>query len=234
MTTGVASSAASPYALKTGRFSSHTLLLEQFPAPGRGRRVLDVGGGEGYMGRILSERGYRVTCIAGYGSRGDPFPPAVELIETDLDFDSPKLDGAFAFLLCGDILEHLREPAVVLRRLGARLEPGGRLVASLPNSGHLYVRWNVLRGRFPLHPRGLFDRTHLHFFTWDGWKQVLTEGGWRVETVQPTVVPVELALPRWIGPVALAAFERLSYFLGRCWKTLFAYQFVVTAIPEEH
>ncbi len=47
-------------------------------------------------------------------------------------------------------------------KTGGALAEGGRLVASLPNSGNLYFHLNILMGRFPAHGRGLFDRTHLH------------------------------------------------------------------------
>ena len=233
MITRTESAAASPYTFKASPFSSHSLLLGKVPAAGAGRRLLDVGGGEGYLSRIFAQRGYRVTCLAGEGSRGEDFPARAELIESDLDFEFPRLDGPFAFIVCGDIFEHLRRPADTLRWLHRQLAPGGTLVASLPNSGHAYVRLNVLLGRFPQHDRGLFDRTHLHFYAWKQWRQLFDEAGFRIDTVEPTAVPLEVALPFLRGRLALRALERLSYALALLWKTLFAYQFVVTAHPEE-
>jgi Methionine biosynthesis protein MetW len=109
------------------------------------------------------------------------------------------------------------------------LEPGGRVIASLPNSGHAYFRWEVLRGRFPSHDKGLFDRTHLHFYTWDGWRDLFAAAGLRMECVEVTGVPVGLALPRWERTRWVAGMEAASYHLARGWKTMFAYQFVVTA-----
>ena len=53
----------SPYRYKPERYSSHTLLLANLPQAGEGRRVLDVGGGEGYLSEILAARGYQVVCI---------------------------------------------------------------------------------------------------------------------------------------------------------------------------
>ena len=222
----------SPYVFKPNRFSSHTLLLQQLPAAGQGRRILDVGGGEGYLSQALEARGYEVVCIAAPGSVNSNFPARVRLIEADLDVETPDL-GRFPFVLCGDILEHLRDPAATLRWVRVLLEPGGRLVASFPNSGHLYVRWNVLWGRFPVHDRGLFDRTHLHFFTWDGWRELLAGAGFHIDSVLPTAVPVALALPRLGNRVAVRALEWISYGLGRLRQALFAYQFVVVAHPAE-
>ena len=120
----------------------------------------------------------------------------------------------FDYIICADVLEHLRDPLRMLRDCHARLAPGGALILSLPNSGHWYFRWNVLLGRFPQHDRGLFDRTHLHFYTWDGWVELLHRAGFEIEPLDSAAVPVGLALPRWDGSLAVRAMERLSYRCG--------------------
>src|SRR5262249_15033008 len=144
-----------------------------------------------------SHRGYQVTGIESPGRAGDRFPPGVELMEADLEQGLPPIAGRFDFILCADVLEHLREPQKLLRELRFLLAREGRLLASLPNSGHAYFRWNVLLGRFPAHDRGLFDRTHLHFYTWRGWMELFAAAGWRIEQVRSSGVPVGLAMPRW-------------------------------------
>lgn len=222
-------SRGSPYTFKPGSTSSHSLLLAGLPVDGENRKVLDVGGGEGYLSDVLARRGYQVVCLAAPGTAVDPFPEGVTLIETDLDAAKPLLDGPFDFIICGDVLEHLRDPPAVLGWLRGLLAPGGRLLASLPNSGHLYFRLNVLIGRFPAHDRGLFDRTHLHFYTWDGWRRLFAEAGFEMETVRPTPVPAGLALGLLQDHVAARSLETIGYILGLVRKTLFAYQFVVTA-----
>ena len=76
------------------------------------------------------------------------------------------------------------------------LEPGGRLIASLPNSGNLYFRLVVLTGRFPKHDRGLFDRTHLHFMVWDEWINLFSSAGLEIESVQSSALPFSLVFPQ--------------------------------------
>lgn len=222
------------YSLKQSPYSSHSLLVGSFPTQGAGRRVLDVGCADGYLAAILAARGYRVTGVERPGGAGEAFPREVKLIEADLDAGLPALDGSFDYVLCADVLEHLRNPRRLLEQIREGLAPGGVLVASLPNSGNLYFRLNVLAGRFPRHDRGLFDRTHLHFCMWTNWVELLASAGYSIQTCRPTGIPVSLALPRFAASLWIRAAERLSYEIARLWKTMFAYQFVVTARPEAH
>jgi SAM-dependent methyltransferase len=224
--------AAAPYQLKDSPYSSHSLLLASLPPSGDGRRVLDVGCAGGYLGAILASRGYRVTGIDSPGAARAGFPESIDLLEADLDLGLPPLTGRFDFVICADVLEHLRRPALLLRDLRTVLATGGRLAASLPNSGHAYFRWNVLTGRFPAEDRGLFDRTHLHFYTWRGWLDLFQASGFRIETLRCSGVPIGLALPKWEGSVPVRALQRMSYESARWWKKMFAYQFIVTAAPE--
>jgi len=219
----------SPYTFNPGPFSSYTLLLASLPEAGQGRRVLDLGCGDGQLDALLVERGYRVTGIEKPGVLAGALPGGVELIEADLDEGLPPLEGRYDFVVCADVLEHLKAPDRLLAGLPRVMAPGARLAASLPNAVNLYVRLNVLIGRFPQHDRGLFDRTHLHFYTWSGWVELFRQAGFHIEKVVPTGIPFGLALRRWEGTLPLRVLEALAYLAARLWKRLFAYQFIVVA-----
>jgi len=217
------------YQYKAARYSSHALLLAEFPEHGEGRRVLDVGCAVGYLSERLAERGFAVTSIDWPDT---PHPPTVEFAGAELDHGLPPLSGRFDYIICADVLEHLRAPQELLKECRERLQPGGTLVGSLPNSGHFYFRWNLLMGRFPQHDRGLFDSTHLHFYTWSGWVDLLRRAGFRVETARSSGVPVSLAFPKWEGSWVVRTLERMSFESARLWKTMCAYQFIVRARAE--
>ncbi|MBL0158495.1 MAG: class I SAM-dependent methyltransferase [Bryobacterales bacterium] len=219
-----------PYLLKRSAHSSHAAILDAIPVVGAGRKVLDLGCSTGYLGAELATRGYEVLGVEKAGGAGRGFPSGVRLLEHDLELGIPDSVGHdFDYIVCADILEHLRDPASLLTEIANHLSPSGIVIASLPNSGHAYFRWEVLSGRFPQEDRGLFDKTHLRFYVWAGWSALFAGAGLTIETVRPTSVPVGLAYPRL--PKALAeAFELLSVWLARIWRTLFAYQFVVVAV----
>ena len=222
----------SHYTFKPSPYSSHAILLALFPAVTSKARVLDLGCGNGYLAAILASRGYDVTGVEQPGGYDQPFPANVHLVPADLEAGLPDLDGLFDYVVCGDILEHLRQPERLLAQLRARLAPGGVIVASLPNSGNIYFRLTVLAGRFPQEDKGLFDRTHVRFYTFDGWRRLFAGNGYDWEQAHPTGIPIGLRFPNSPESLLVRGAERLSYLLARLRRQLFAYQFVVVAKPH--
>ncbi|MEJ7604730.1 MAG: class I SAM-dependent methyltransferase [Bryobacteraceae bacterium] len=224
----------SVYTFKPSPYSSHSLLLQSLPESGLGKSVLDVGCGNGYLSAILASRGYQVTGIERAEGHSGEFPRDVKLIEADLEQGLPKLEKSFDYALCADILEHLRTPSRLLQQLRGVLTEGGILIASLPNSGNIWFRANILCGRFPQDDKGLFDRTHVRFYMWKGWQELFHVSGFRVCEVRSSAIPVGLVMPKTLqesSPVRLA--ESVCYGLARMHRTLFAYQFIVRAAATE-
>jgi glycosyltransferase involved in cell wall biosynthesis/2-polyprenyl-3-methyl-5-hydroxy-6-metoxy-1,4-benzoquinol methylase len=136
--------------------------------PHDARRVLEIGCGAGRLGEALKAR--QACGVTGIELN----PAAAEEAQLRLDrvvmADVESLDpdfqaGQFDCIVCGDVLEHLRDPARLLRRLHEWLSPDGCLVASIPNVAHRSVLAQLLRGDWNYEPAGLLDATHLRFFT---------------------------------------------------------------------
>ena len=136
--------------------------------PATARRVLDIGCGAGRLGEALKARqqaevvGIELDEAAAAAARQRLDEVIVGDIER-LDLDFPP--GSFDAIVCGDILEHLREPDRLLRRARGWLAADGRLVASIPNVRHHSVVRSLLEGNWTYESAGLLDRTHLRFFT---------------------------------------------------------------------
>jgi 2-polyprenyl-3-methyl-5-hydroxy-6-metoxy-1,4-benzoquinol methylase len=204
--------------LNERRHRAHMKLLE---AVGTGGRVLDVGCSSGYLAEPLSRRGNTVV-----GLELDPEAAReaerwcervlVGSVETmELPFEPASFDA----VVCGDVVEHLRDPGAALARLRPLLRSGGRLVVSTPNVANWAVRLSLLAGRWQYTDRGILDRTHTHLFTRRTLVDTIERAGYQVVRVDWTV-PV---------PGSRDGLDAVGRAVGALRPTLFAYQWIITA-----
>lgn len=140
--------------------------------------VLDVGCSYGYLGEWLNKN---KNCQM-YGIDIDK--EAVEYVKKSgyykdvfhLDLDFPektkeefermeKLKEIFDFVICADILEHLKNPTEALEFVISKLKLGGQVLISIPNIAHMDIILNLLESKFNYSEFGILDNTHLRFFT---------------------------------------------------------------------
>jgi 2-polyprenyl-3-methyl-5-hydroxy-6-metoxy-1,4-benzoquinol methylase len=219
---------SSAYEWKDAPDASHRVVLdiaeERRLPPGR---VLDLGCAGGLLAAEVRARGHFVV-----GVDASP-PPGTDknvdlLVLADLDAglpDEAAREGPFDLVFALDVLEHLRDPARLLRELHEACTPDAVLVTSVPNIGHWYPRLRIGLGRFDYDRRGILDATHLRFFTWRSFAAMAARVGWRAEERRLTGLPLEV-----LGPGGRA---RLRHALARVdrtgrtvWPSLFAYQYV--------
>ncbi len=218
-----------PYQLKRDPYSSHSVILAR-AGEGRGRRLLDVGAADGFLAEQLTERGYEVTCIEGdQGLAALAAGKCRSVVVADLEGDLPDLDGPFDVIVYGDVLEHLKDPLRVFLTLNRLLSPGGTIIVSVPNVAHLWVRLQLLLGRFEYADQGILDRTHLRFFTLGSFRRFLAEAKLTVVELVATPVPLPLLIPERYHGRWLRALHALNAALAGARKTLFGYQFVAVA-----
>ena len=87
-------------------------------------------------------------------------------------------EGAFDVIVYADILEHMVDPAYVLRAQRRWLSPHGYAIVSIPNVAFAGIRLHLLLGRFDYKDFGILDRTHLRFYTLKTAKTLLGHGGY--------------------------------------------------------
>jgi tRNA (mo5U34)-methyltransferase len=131
-----------------GRFDHRPLLAHYgLPTDLRGKRALDVGSGDGFWAFALERTGAEVTSVDIETFAEVDFPRAIHQLFVDHDVDlsfrhgmeiahrqlgskvklvnsaiydlDPASIGTFDFVHAGDILLHLRDPALALQRLRA-------------------------------------------------------------------------------------------------------------------
>jgi SAM-dependent methyltransferase len=211
--------------------SAHNLLVGLVP---RAARVLEFGCATGYMADALKARlGCSVTAIE-VSSEAAELARAhcdrimvgdAETVEFERLLDGERFDA----VVFADVLEHLREPAAVLRRVRPLVAEGGAVLASIPNVAHGSVRLALLGGEFRYREAGLLDRTHLRFFTRETVQDLFESSGYVIthwlrrrlsieeSEVSPPTRPVPDAIREWLA----ADLEATTY------------QFVVRAVLSE-
>ena len=155
------------------------------------KRVLDMGCAMGGYGRTLKQL-YPDIFLTGIEIN----PIMAQSAERHYDkiirchVEEANLTENFDLVNCGDILEHLRDPWRMLKRIHSLInDDGGYLVMSLPNVGHWTVTRDILRGRFQYVPSGLLCITHLRWFTESSVRNALKDAGFFIEVFQREQIP---------------------------------------------
>ena len=175
--------------------NSHSLTID-FIAEATGGEpldILDVGCSAGYLGEYLRAKGHHVT---GIDITAEAIAKAVEFLNEAYclkveDYLARNPERKFDVVIFGDVLEHVTNAEEVLRLTAHALKPLGRVVASIPNVGHLAVRAMLLEGRWEYANLGLLDRDHVRFFTRETIQKLFEDSGYDVNEMRSTSLPVE-------------------------------------------
>ena len=220
----------SPYLTKPWKGSSHEVTRRYAETLAPGSRILDVGTSTGHLGKALPASRYRVFGIEPNAGWADIASGSYDEIFIGTLGEAPhEYIRAHDLVVCCDVLEHMADPQNQLKRLVQAQNPQTRFIISVPNIAHLWIRLNLLIGRFDYSDRGILDRTHLRFFTRKGLTRMLETAGLEFLWVRPTPIPLELIHPYFLR----SPLGRLLYNVQQGAVTIFprvlGYQFVCFA-----
>ena len=189
---------------------------------GEHRRVLDVGCATGHNAQWLREHGAEhlvgVEIDAESARRAALTYDVVhqQPIEEALDV----LHGPFDLIICADVLEHLVDPWSVVSRLLSLSSDAGIIALSIPNIRYFRALLRIAFGRgFEYESDGLFDFTHLRFFTRQNVAHLLQQRGWRIK--------------RCRGRMRGRRAQQLSKLAVGGLDEWLTYQWYVVAVPDE-
>jgi glycosyltransferase involved in cell wall biosynthesis len=214
------------YKEKFGYPSSHQFAAEQVQP---GTTVLDISGGPDSMPEKLATKNVRTVSIC------ENLQPrrrknSWKCIEADIEqYNFENEFDNIDFILILDILEHLKSPENLLRRLRYRFSRDcPKLIITTANVSFLPVRFGLLFGGFHYSNRGILDMDHKRLFTFSTLHRTLEINGYEIVRKQGLPAPFPLAL----GSGRLARFllmiNRILIFFS---KGLFSYQIAIIARP---
>jgi len=133
--------------------------------------VLDVGCGAGDNALRLRQERPNVV-LTGITLSGEEAAQAAGIMDAVHVADLTTCD--FGFLrdtydvaIFSHVLEHLPQPAEVVRKIAAHVRPGGTIIIAVPNIAFWKHRLKIAMGKFEYEQSGAFDSTHLRFYTWN-------------------------------------------------------------------
>jgi len=194
--------------------SPHSSNYKMVGLVGEGEKVLDVGCASGYLAKEL-----RLKKALVYGVEVDPKMSleakkyCIKVVKRDIEKEEklPFPEGFFDVIVLGDILEHLRRPDLVLKRLKKYLRSGGKMLVSIPNVARIEIRLGLLLGRFDYQESGILKKDHLRFFTLHSIRKMFDEAGLSIDKIDYT----------GLG-------SRIKIF-----PTLLAFQFLIVCHPQK-
>jgi len=168
--------------------------------------VLDIGCGSGALGAWI-KRENRRAVVHGVDISAEAGMAAAERLDSfwcvDLDLSPlPETGLKYDLIILGDILEHLKRPDLFLTGINDCLAPNGKVIVSVPNVANYSVRLRLLLGEFRYTETGIMDRTHLRFFTWRSFSELINRSGFAIEK--------RLFISRFSGPLLHFLFPLLA------------------------
>ncbi|MDD5067621.1 MAG: class I SAM-dependent methyltransferase [bacterium] len=147
------------------------------------RNILDVGCSTGVLGGQLKSAGQ--VYVAGLEKDRRMAQQAGKILDKVVCCDVEKADLSRSFskqyfdlIILGDVLEHFTDPWGMVKKLSHFLKPGRFMAASIPNIRYYTTFLHLLfKASWPYRERGIYDRTHLRFFTYRNMRELFESNG---------------------------------------------------------
>jgi len=200
--------------------------------PPNPQRVLDVGCSDGTLGESIKQHwpkcqvvGMELTQDMGTAAKQKLDQVLIGDIEASAALEPIALER-FDTIIFADVLEHLRDPWLMLRKTRPLLSTGGVVITSIPNVRHIDTIYNlVFRGEWPYRDRGIHDRTHLRFFTRKNIQAMFESEGFKIQEWRVNYRLIE-------RPHPLNRYARFFAWSGLA--NFLAFQYLVVAAPIEN
>lgn len=166
-------------------------VLERHLQPAQ-RRILDIGSGPGYFLLNGKKRGWQVKGI-------EPSEQAARhSIGLGLDIENIFFDeksaphlGSFDVINMGEVLEHIPQPAELLKLARTKLNSGGMVCLVVPNDFNAFQL--ALRDQLGFKPWWVAPPHHINYFNFSSLKRLVERCGFEV-VLQEATFPIDMFL----------------------------------------
>lgn len=134
-----------------------------------GKKVLDVGSGNGILGFVLLKSGRNITidacepssyaCGISHEYYRNIYCDFFQNIKTQLSKEN------YDYIVLADVIEHISNPQSFLNDCKMIMGDNTKILIDIPNVAHYSTRFDLLKGKFDYTDSGLLERTHIRFFS---------------------------------------------------------------------
>lgn len=168
-----------------------TDLISLIPENFRMCNVMEIGCGNGATLKTLKQMGIAKTTtgVELFPSEQNHYDTLDYFYSDDVEklIFPEHLSGSFDIIILADVLEHLIDPWLVLKKISALLSENGKILVSLPNVRHYSVIKSIAwDGTFKYTDTGILDRTHLRFFCKKNIIELFESAGLKLDYITST------------------------------------------------
>lgn len=148
-------------------------LLKKFKREGK---LLDVGCGQGFFLK-LAEKYYRTYGfdISKWAIKQTKKRTKKSILKVmDIDKASNIKKEFFDIVICLDLLEHIKNPDIAIKKINSCLKNGGILLVSVPNLNSIGKKWKK-NNWF-----GYRDKTHISLLSEKKWLEMLKKNKFKI------------------------------------------------------
>lgn len=195
---------------------------------GDSKKVLDIGCGNGDNAKFLKASNHIVdgiTLSPTEAENAKKYLRAVFIHNLEQGLPDDIVDK-YDYIVCSHVIEHIAYPEKLLKDIKSALKDDGRLIVALPNVMNYRFRWELLKGNFPFEESGIWDYTHLRWYTFKSGEEMLIRNNFQIEKAS---VDGDIPLLSILGFIPKSVRQKIYTFLTYLSSGFFGGQLIYVA-----
>lgn len=138
--------------------------------------ILDIGIGNGSNARNLKNKYktiYGITLSLDEAKESKDVYEKIFIHDLESGLPLELQDIKIDIIICSHVIEHIAYPEKLLIDMSNCLSDSGKIIVCLPNIMHYQSRFKLIFGEFPLANTGIWDYTHLRWYTFSTSNELL-------------------------------------------------------------
>jgi 2-polyprenyl-3-methyl-5-hydroxy-6-metoxy-1,4-benzoquinol methylase len=187
--------------------------------------ILDIGIGNGSNARNLKNKYKKIYGITlskeeAFESKDVYEKIFIHNLEAGLPLE--LLDIKVDVIICSHVIEHIAYPDKLLNDMSNCLSDSGKTIVCLPNVMHYQSRFKFIFGQFPMADSGIWDYTHLRWYTFSTSNELLS----RHFIIDNSIANIVVPFGRFSSKLPKFILDLFSRILLRVSKGFFSHEMV--------